>query len=166
MFASTQSVLLSGLQRSDASTLWGMIMAANVGALVYALKTTTAGMPLSDDPATWIAEGIDRAGMTGWLFDANNTIEKMTGNRIGVRAVLGAEPSSRYSSRNQVGALFGPSFGLAADVWKVGGDIATGNVKPSTTHAIRRMIPYQNFFLLRPLLNKAEEGVNKAFGIQ
>lgn len=164
--SSAQSVMLAGLQRRDSSVLAGMLLATGVGVTVNWLKAIEAGRELQGGPASWVADGIDRAGITGWFFDVDNIMEKMTNNRMGIRPMLGAAPSTRYASRNQVGALFGPSFGLMADVWKVGGDMVSGDWTTSDTHAMRKMIPFQNLFYLRNILNKAEDGVNSAFGVE
>lgn len=166
MFAANQSVMLSGLQRMDAAQFSGLVLSISLGAMVYALKTQSAGKEVSDDPQTWVAEGFDRAGVAPLLFEANNTLEKISGSTVGVRPMLGAEASSRFASRNQWGTLFGPSVGLIADTWKLGGAVTSGDWQASDTHAVRRMIPYQNFFLLRGLMKKAEEGVNNALGAQ
>ena len=165
MFAANQSVMLAGLQQADAGTLAGAVLSMGLGSMVYALKTTSAGKEVSDDPKTWVSEGFDRAGIAPVLFEANNTLEKISGNNVGVRPLLGAEASSRFASRNQWGTLFGPSVGLVADTWKLGGAVTAGDWQASDTHAIRRMIPYQNFFLFRGLMNKAEEGVNRSLGV-
>lgn len=160
MFAAHQSVFLAGLQRRDAATLNGLALSVAGGMLVYYLKQLGSERPISDDPRVWVAEGIDRSGVTGFLFDINNMAEK-----IGVNVLPGGPTRSRYASRNLVGALLGPSAGLATDVGQIVGNTVSGDIRASDTRALRRAIPYQNLFYIRNLLNRAEEGVNDTFDL-
>jgi hypothetical protein len=164
-FASTQRVLLSGLQQRDAGTLNGTVAMIGLGAMSYALKEQLAGRDLSDNPAVWVAEGIDRSGITGWLFEANNMLEKVTRNQVGVSQLVGDPVASRYVSRNVTGAVLGPTLGLAQDILQVTGSVAAGDYTAQDTRAFRRVIPLQNTFYLRGLFDLAEEGVNDALGV-
>lgn len=159
-FASAQSVLLSGLQRRDLATLNGAILMISGGIMVYYLKQKLAGREVSDDPAVWITEGIDRSGVLGWFFDVNNIMEK-----VGLGVLPGGPTRSRYASRNVVGAMLGPTAGMASDIASIVGNTVAGDIRASDTRALRRLVPYQNLFYMRQLLDKAGEAGNKAFGI-
>ena len=165
-FGSMQRVTLAGLQQADAATLNGLIMAVGMGSMVYALKNKIAGYPVSDDPAVWLSEGVDRAGVTGWFYDANNIVEKATLGTIGVNRLLGGPPMSRYASRNVTSALLGPTIGLIEDTARFTGAAASGDWRESDTRAARKLIPYQNVFYVRDLFDKMEQGVNNAFGVK
>lgn len=163
--ASTQRVLLSGLQQRDAAVVSGLASMIGLGMLAYYFKQRLAGREVSDDPAVWLAEGIDRSGATGWLYDANNMAEKLSNGHVGIGPMLGAEPMSRYASRNWLGAALGPSFGLAADVQTAFGAALDGEEwSERDTHAIRKLVPYQNLFYLRNALNQVEQSVNESIG--
>lgn len=167
MLAAHQSVLLSGLQRRDRATMWGAMASVAIGAGVYALKTTAAGREVSDNPATWITEGIDRSGVMSLFFEVNNTLEKISGNDIGIRPMLGATESSRFASRGKLESLAGPNVGMLGDLLATGDDVLSGEVSGATVHRMRRtVIPYQNYFLFRGVLDQAEKGVNAAFGLE
>ncbi|NTU49613.1 MAG: hypothetical protein HGA87_01725 [Desulfobulbaceae bacterium] len=164
-FASTQRVLISGLQRHDMATLQGAMMMTGLGMMAYALKTVDSGRELSDDPKVWIQEGVDRSGLVSILFEVNNTAEKITRGQVGLSRVTGAE-GTRYYSRGVADVLLGPSAGMLTDIAKVAGDAAGGQWSESDTHAARRILPYQNLIVFRRLLDQAETGINEAFGVE
>lgn len=165
-FASTQRVLLSGLQQRDAALLNGLILSTFLGMGTYALKTDAAGGELSDDPRKWIVEGVDRAGVTGIFFDANNIVEKVSRGRIGVNALLGGPAMSRYASRSAMEAVFGPTYGMLGNMTQVTGNALAGDWQEADTHTIRRMTPYQNLFYVRGLFDEAETNINDFFGVE
>lgn len=159
--ASTQRVLLSGLQQRDMAALSGTMMMMGLGALSYWAKRPDEA---SNAPmGVWLQEGIDRSGLTGWLFDVNNIAEKALGN-VGVSRLTGRE-SSRYASRNVLGAILGPTTDVVTKTAQVASDVAEGKMSQSDTHAMRQMLPLQNVFYLKWLFDRAEEGVNQAMSI-
>lgn len=161
--AASQRVLLSSLQQRDLATLNGATVMVGLGAGVYAIKSWQAGKEASDDPAVWIAEGIDRSGITGWFFDVNNVAEKTLG--VGVGRALGGPQMSRYANRNALGAILGPSAGTVQDIAKVGQSALSGDWRKSDARAVRRLLPYQNLFYLRGLFDRAEAGLNENLGV-
>lgn len=163
--ASTQRTLISGLQQRDMAALSGSMMMVGLGMLTYAVKEYQADRELSDDPEKWIAEGFDRSGLTGWFFEANNIMEKVTRGKVGISALTGGPQMSRYASRNVTGALLGPTFGLTQDFVQTTGAAFAGDWQEQDTRALRRLIPYQNLLYLRDVLDKAEDGINDAFGV-
>jgi hypothetical protein len=161
MFSATQRVLISNLQLQDKHYMQGMLGMVGIGMLSYALKNWDAGRELSDDPAVWVTEGIDRSGMLGMLMEANNTIEKITTQHYGLRPLLGINaPSARYASRTALDSALGPTFGLAGEVVRVAG-AATGerDWSDSDTRALRRLLPGQNLSLIRQALDEIEKGL-------
>ena len=116
---------------------------------------------MSDDPAVWISEGIDRSGVTGIIMEMNNTVEKVSNNNFGLRPLLGiSTPASRFASRSQAEAFLGPTFGsMLSTVLKVSGGTADGDIGESDVRAIRRLLPYQNLMIFRQLLDKVEKEI-------
>lgn len=163
-FASSQRVLIAGLQQKDGAALQGAIMMIGLGYGVYALKTALAGREISTDPAVMLTEGIDRSGITGWFFDANNILEKATRGAVGVSRLHGGPMMSRYASRNIMGAILGPSVGTVQDAFQTSGAITSGDMSAGDVRAMRRLIPYQNLFYMRGLFDQAEAGVTDALG--
>jgi hypothetical protein len=163
MFASTQRALISGLQKRDLATLNGLFLSVGLGSFTYYLKTQMAGIKPSDDPLVWLSEGIDRSGLTGSLYDVNNIVEKATRGHIGINALRGGPPMSRYASRNVLGALLGPTVGTiqdvavasgaASDIVAQGGDVS--QMTEGDKRAMLRLVPAQNLFYLNALIRAA-----------
>lgn len=164
-FSSVQRTMLSGLQRRDMATLNGAALSLFLGMGVYASKEAVAGRDTSGDWRVWLSEGVDRSGLTGWAFDANNIVEKVSRGRVGVNAIMGGPPMSRYASRSVLEAIFGPTYGAMGDVAQVTGSAFAGEWRESDTRTLRKLMPYQNLFYLRRLFDDAEEGVNKMFDV-
>lgn len=164
-FSSAQRVTMAGLQQADAAVAQGIMLMTFLGANVYFAKSWLAGREISDDPAVWIAEGVDRSGVTGWFFDVNNMVEKVTAGRIGVNALKGGPQMSRYASRNAVGALLGPSFGLAQDLFNITGSAFSDEWDEKDTHAARKVLPLQNIPYLRGIFDQMEHSFNEQVGV-
>ena len=163
MLSATQRVLISGVQGQDANMLQGIAAMLTMGMTTYAFKQWDAGRPLSDDPAVWLAEGIDRSGLTGSIMEINNSLEKVSSNTMGLRPLLGIEtPASRFASRDAAETWLGPTFGsLLSTALKVSGAAASGDWKDSDTRALRRLLPYQNLAIIRQGIDKMETSVNE-----
>lgn len=165
-FASTNRVLLTGLGQRDAAALNGMLMSVFLGGVVYASKLALSGREISTDPKTVLKESIDRSGMTGIFMDVNNMAEKVSGGQIGLSAITGQQ-TSRFASRNVVSALFGPSVGLLQDGATAINLSLDAELTEKDVHSFRKLMPYQNVFYARWLLDKyAEPGINEALGAQ
>lgn len=166
--ASTQRVMLSGLQRRDMATLNGAILMTGLGSLSYYLKADKDHLP---DPSTaaglskWISEGVDKSGLVGWLFDANNLTEKFTRGAVGLSRLTGQPMMSRYSSQSALSSILGPTVGAIEDTSKAASALGSGDWSAADTRSLRRMIPLQNLLGLRLVFDQAEAGVNRAFGI-
>ena len=162
--SSMQKTMMAGLQQRDAATLNGTLMMLALGGGVYALKEKNAGREVSDDPKVWAVEAFDRSGLTGWAMEANNIVEKATRGRVGLSALTG-EQVSRYASRNVYGAFLGPSADAVADIFQVSGSIFAGDTSKSDLRRARQMVPMQNLFYIRSLLNHVEEATGDALGL-
>jgi hypothetical protein len=162
MFSATQRVLFSSLQAQDKHYIQGLLGLVSIGMMSYAFKEWDAGRDVSDDPAAWVAEGIDRAGILGYLMEINNTVEKVSGNNYGLRPLFGVSaPAARYASRNALDSVIGPTFGLMQDGFKAMSAI-TGEREwsDSDTRAIRRLLPGQNLSVLRQGFDIIEQSVS------
>lgn len=162
--SSMQKTMLSGLQQRDAATLNGALLALGLGAMTYWVKSLASGRETSDDPSVWAVNALDWSGLTGWLMDANNIVEKATRGKVGASMFTG-EPVSRYASRNVTGAFFGPSVDALSDIFQVSGSIFAGDTTKSDLHKVRQFVPMQNLFYVRSLLNQVEESTGDALGL-
>jgi hypothetical protein len=79
---------------------------------------------------------------------------------------------SRYASRNILGQLLGPSGGIIQDAGstaRLGSNIVArtlgdddAEVYRSDIRAARRLLPFQNLWFLRDLIDRMEDGVGDA----
>lgn len=172
--ASNQRVLMRSLQEGPGRAIGGVMGMATVGMFVYWLKNQEAGRPVSNNPGTWVAEGLDRSGIFAIGFEINNAIEKAGGpgvytalSKLGQAIDPSADakqPASRFATRSLVEGFLGPSVGLANDV--VGaGSIALRSIngepdiKPSDVQAIRRLTPYASLPYFRWLIDGGFKGL-------
>lgn len=170
--ASTQRILVSGLQRRDMATLNGFAMMTALGMLTFFAKEQMGGrgdkLPGVGTPGEmgkWISEGLDRGGLSGWLFDANNMIEKLSSGAVGMSRLTGQPTMSRYASRGVLSAILGPTAGWVEGLAGVTQSLGRGDWSASDSHAVRQMIPLQNLIGVRHLFDAAEQGINHAFGV-
>jgi len=157
IFAQHNRVIVSGIQQGDASFYLGALGTIALGAMVYVMKQKLSGRDVDYSPNNLVKEGIDRAGMIGWLSEPLNTVENVSGGRFGLGAMFGAPPVSRFQSRNAIGALMGPTFDMAGDGATIANGVLNGEFDDKQTHAVRKLLPYQNLFYISPLLNRVEE---------
>ncbi|RYM69614.1 hypothetical protein [Serratia liquefaciens] len=157
IFAQHNRVVASGIQQGDASFYLGAMGTIALGAMVYVMKQKLSGRDIDYSPNNLVKEGIDRAGMIGWLSEPLNAVENISGGRFGLGAMFGAPPVSRFQSRNAIGALMGPTFDMAGDGAVIANGVLNGEFDDNQTHAVRKLLPYQNLFYISPLLNRVEE---------
>ena len=151
-FAAHTRTMAAGLQEDQARFLISAANMAAMGMFVYYLKAVGGGREPSDNPGTWIAEGLDRSGMYPLVFEVNNMAESM--NLPGVYNILsmGEDEASRYAVRNSAGRVLGPTFGLINDVMSTG-YLASSQVNPFSSEdaktvqnadisAARRLLPF------------------------
>jgi len=159
-----QRIALSALQQRDAETLAGVMTSLSLGAMTYVAKQAVAGKEISDDPAVWATNAFDWSGLAGWFMEVNNVAEKASRGRVGLSALTG-EQMSRYQSRNVVGAFLGPTPDAVADIFQVTGSMFAGDTTKSDLHKMRQLLPFQNLFYVRGLLNKVEDATGDAINL-
>jgi hypothetical protein len=162
--SSMQKTMLAGLQQRDAATINGVLLSLGLGALTYWARETIANRETSPDPKVWAVEALDWSGLTGWLMDANGVLEKATRGKVGLSYFTGKE-ISRYASRNTAGALLGPTLDMAGDVFQISGASFADAFKRSDLHAARKLLPAQNLFFIRSILDKVEAATGDALGL-
>lgn len=165
-FTALNKVSVSALQRADKNVMQGIVSAVALGMMVHALKQAQYGRPMPEKPQDWIVAGLDRSGVMGWLFDANNMIEKATAGTVGINPLLGtSKTNNRFAARNVTGSLAGPSFGLLQDMIDVTAAASSGQFDRTQLEKVRRMIPYQNVPYLAWMFDQMEEGAGNAMGL-
>lgn len=165
-FTALTKVSVSSLQRADKNVMQGLVTAVALGMLVHGLKQVQYGRPLPEKPQDWIVAGLDRSGVMGWLFDANNMVEKATAGTVGVNPLLGtSKTSNRFAARNVTGSIAGPTFGLVQDLIDVTGSAVSGNFDRTQLEKLRRMVPYQNVPYLAWMFDQMENATGDALGL-
>ena len=154
-FAATahHKILISDLQYADAAALNGFMIMVGLGMLTYGAKQHVAGREIETKPEKLIIESLDRSGAMGYFWDVNNTIEKISRGTVGVNALAGASPMSRYVSRNWAGALLGPTLGTVTDIGDVAGAAAAGEFSESEKKKAIKLLPGSTLFYMRQLLD-------------
>lgn len=155
-FAATQQALMSGLQQKDLAVLSGLISGTSLGMLVYYFKRKMAGKELSDDPAVWLMEGLDRSGFPAILSEYSHIADKVG---LGVNSLLGVEQSSRYATRNFAASLLGPTISLIDDGAVATRALTSGEINSSDARAIRRMMFLNNHWLLTGAMDRFQESI-------
>ena len=164
--ASNERMLIANLQRSDWNTLQGLFAAVTLGMLSYRLYTLVSGQKASERPQDWVKEGISRSGIMGWFDELNSMGAKFTRGNADIYRVIGADkPLSRMQSRGILGTFAGPTANKIERLAQIGGSAAEGEWTASDTTAVRRLMPFQNLFMIRRLLDEVEKGVNSTLGV-
>lgn len=164
--AANERMLIANLQRSDWNSLQGLVASIALGMLSYRLYTLVSGQKASERPQDWIKEGINRAGVLGWFDEINAMSGKVTRGQADIYRLIGADkPLSRMQSRGILGTLAGPTAGKIEKMAQITGAAASGEWTASDTTAVRRLVPFQNLFYIRGLLDEVEKGANASFGI-
>lgn len=173
--ASNQRMLMRGMQEGPGRAMAGIAGMATVGMFVYWLKNMEAGREASNNPGTWVAEGLDRSGIFAIGFEINNAIEKAGGpgaygalSALGRVAVPGADakqPASRFATRSIAESFVGPSFGTLNDVVGVNSiglralskSVGLGDdsrlLAASDVQTLRRLTPYASLPYWRWLID-------------
>ncbi|MBN8935185.1 MAG: hypothetical protein J0I13_02505, partial [Rhizobiales bacterium] len=105
--ASNQRVLIRGLQEDTTRFVGGVVGMATIGTFIYAMKQLESGREISDNPGTWIAEGLDRSGIFSVALEINNALEKVgaPGLYAGLAAMFPSasqkQPASRFAVRSK-----------------------------------------------------------------
>ena len=162
-FASTNRIIMSGLQDSDMAYLNGTMMALALGGISYYAWGITAGGTMQErmmesTSEQWAYEALQRSGMLGVLSEGTRIGEQIPG--LNDFAIFGGEGSNSRRASSVMGAVLGPSYDLGERLIS----IVQGLDEPtqSTLHSARvSMVPYQNVFYLRRLLDVVQAGLGQ-----
>ena len=165
ILSATQRVFIAGLQNQDHNALGGFASLVGMGMFTYYLKQKISGRDVADfdDPAVWIMEGIDRSGVVGIIGEVTNTMEKLSGNSLGLRPLLGIDaPASKQVARSVQESALGPTFGslLSTSISASNALISKDEMTEADIRTLRRLLPLQNLFYLRGQFDKAQEAIS------
>jgi hypothetical protein len=160
-------LIIPAMQMRDANAMSGILTMTMLGMLTYAIRAPLSGQTLSDRPQDWLKEGIDRAGLGVWLQEFNAMAANTSGNSIDLWGIIGANrPYSRFSSRSKLGSVLGPMVGKAEQLMKVGGALGSGEFGASDLHNLRQLLPFQNLFYIRKMIDNIEASTASTLGME
>lgn len=140
--AATSQILISGLQRRDATVVAGASNMIMLGYVSYAIKEVLAGREPSTDMDRVIREGLSRSGLLGLFMDS-------------LLSIVPGGTGSRYASGSLLDKFAGPAAGKVNDFYKLATGVVKDGYDSNDAAIVKRLTLYQNLFYLSPLLNKA-----------
>ena len=155
LMAATNRVAVSGIQRKhDVNVYLGVLSMLAMGALSYVAASLAHGRDPDLSFKNLSTEAVDKSGILGIWGEFGNIAAKP----------LGFTGTSRYASRDTVGALIGPSSGALSEVISVlrnVSDSMRGETTMTTKDAekLLRLAPMQNLFYIHYLNRKAARGL-------
>jgi len=144
-------ILVAGIQNPHAiRTAQSLIAMMALGAGVGATKATLRGDDVSDWPAgQWVAEGIDRSGMSGALRIPFNLL-RYVGSQTESGAEFFGEPS-RFIGRELEGIIAGPTISTVGHAWRAGSQAMDGDMASAGEH-LWKATPLGNTWHIRNVL--------------
>ncbi|MFN7125293.1 MAG: hypothetical protein ACK4M8_05380 [Allorhizobium sp.] len=171
--AANERLLVRSLQARDHQVLAGMASAIALGMLAEYAYSFVANRPTPKDTSDWVKAGVSRSGILGWYQEGNAITSKWTGGAADIFRVIGADmPDARYISRSPGAALLGPVYGkfetTVSSLAKLTSKALGGGQdwKANDTYQLRRLLPAQNLFYIRRLLDAVEDAGNEAIGVE
>ncbi len=142
--AATNRLLYSGIQRRDDINMYlGVISMLGMGAMSYVAASLFKGKEPDLSFSNLSREAVDKSGLLGIWSELGNIAAKQAG--------FGG--TSRYQTRDWIGALSGPTAGAISEVLGIARktkDAATDEAEFTSKDAqkIQRLMPFQNLFYL------------------
>lgn len=175
MVATTQTVMVAGLQQSAARIIIATAAMVGLGAIQSNIRAILQGREPTTDPTKLAIEGASASGLLGWLDMVNDIAEKASFGHVGLSALTG-DYAPRYANVNLAGQMFGPTVGKIVDVGTASGKLAADALRRpgegryagrADISALRRsLLPGQNHFLLRYPVTALEDALGNAMGFK
>jgi hypothetical protein len=157
----TMIPLAQGFANGDtARAAQGVASALALGAMTYYAKEFAAGRKPKDldtEEGKWrlLAEALSWSGMLGYIPELWDPIAAASGADEEGKSHL--PRFSRFESRSPTESLLGPTFGTGIQsVMDTIDGLATGGVDAKDVTRVRRLLPFQNVFYWRKLVNAIE----------
>jgi hypothetical protein len=144
-----------GIQRGDLAMMNGLAVMLGLGVMRYATKQWTSEQPIDTSPPSLIREAIDGAGLSSYLMDGYDVFAGMTG----------LPRASRYTDRSWLETAAGPTAGTITELGRTIEDLRRDGVTQKDIHKLRKLMPGQNIFYLRRLINWMEDETGEALGV-
>lgn len=166
-FTATNRIIMSGLQEQDMAFMQGAIMSLGLGAISYYSWAASVGgdtwtKAQNADSEQVIYEAFARSGLLGVLSEGQRIGEQIPG--LNDWAVFGGEGRPSRRADSVLGAVLGPSYDLAEKLVTVAQGLSEPTQSTLST-ARTAIVPYQNVFFFRQLLDKMEETLGDALDL-
>jgi hypothetical protein len=156
MSTATNKIAISGLARHDKESLQGVVALLGMGMLTYIIKEKIAGREPDLSMDNLLLQGVSRTGMLGLIGDKALSLNPWT------------KDAGRYAGGNLLSAIAGPTPQFIQNAYKfgVGGvnsvtDNAMGNEDTFNPETGLKLLPGQNLFYIRKLLNEVYDEEDK-----
>lgn len=157
--------LMQGLARGDPRAMMGLMTLLAAGATSYMSKQTAAGQPIEfDNPGRFALEMLDKSNLMSWTSEAI----------FPALWQLGFKDLSRWSDRDPIETLLGPSIGTVTSAaarqlpFKMFGshENPRDDFNRSDLHFVRRTFgPGQNVWWARRSVNDLEDHIGNVFDL-
>ena len=148
--------LAQQLAHGDLAAANGLAAMLGLGATTYYMKELAAGREPNLAPDRIIAESLNWSGALGYLPDIYDPMASLVhGPRL-----------SRYSDTSPLAFALGPTFGTTTDIMKTIPEITDLGLKQADVHKLRKLLPLQNIFYLRRIINALEGEVGEVLGAE
>lgn len=154
-FAATNKILLAGLQAKDIHFATEMVTALVMGIFVNTLKDFASGREFETEPTRIISKGVLSSGMLGILAD----VDHLAGVASGYSLEGYAYGRDGRINRNIL-ANVAPAGEFLENAMISGNALFHLDRSKSKIHAMRKILPYQNVFYIRRLLDELEKGIS------
>ena len=151
--------LTAGLQERDANFWIGTGMLVGMGGVVNELKRISFGDTRPEDAGEKLVEAIDRSGILGWFMDANNSFERVTDYKAGLRAMMSGGKPFQSSFGSKASAVFGPTGQTLDNLFRVTRDLTALEPDRYTAERAQRLVPFQNIPWLTPAFDATRETI-------
>jgi hypothetical protein len=164
-FAAHQRILVAGLQQRDANALSSVLAMTALGMTSVALRDLVRDGKIDEkrDARAWVRDGVDRSGVLSRVMEMDTMLGKATG--VNVQRTLTGQDAERFQGRSLVGQLGGPTAATIDGTARALRGAADGSMTGADVHAIRKMIPYQNFLATKWLFDSVEQGIVDQYGL-
>ena len=146
----TVRLLTSGLQEKDSAFWQGALVLVGLASIVNEAKKKQYGIDKEQTYPELLTDAIDRSGILGWFTDVNNSLEKLSDYRLGMRPMMGKK-QGYLPFGAKMGALFGPAASNITTASGVATDLITGEADDRTLRSARFITPTGNLPYLDPI---------------
>ena len=147
-------LLTAGLQEKDAAFWQGLALLVGAAAIVNEIKNVQYGIDDSKDTYNdKLINAIDRSGALGWFTDVNNSLEKISDYKLGMRNMFGSATEKPIPSGAKFGAIFGPAASNLSTAGSVASDIIRMEADNNTAKSARFITPGGNLFWADPIMD-------------